>query len=249
MNAQIQYSGPHISADVPWETRRHLQILYGKVANHTQAFGLVQQTIVKLKAGSSTTSISEIINASGGGSISAGIPVNNQSGVTSYDTVLGDNGALIVLSDASPISLFLTSQLPPFSCFVANQSTGTVTVTPASGTISYAGNPGSASMPLLGGYCAMVAFDGTNWWTWMLLPTTPTITTVTNEIIAGSGTSWTLAHAPGAGIVPIIAVMLGGFGGVLLFEGETPGFTISGEDITTTSSYSAGTLRALWYEY
>ena len=75
----------------------------------------------------------------------------------------------------------------------------------------------------------------------------PTI--VTNEVIAGSGTTWTLAHPPGAGIVPIIAVKLAGFGGVLLFEGDTPGFTISGAAITTTGSYSTGSLRALWYQY
>ena len=52
---------------------------------------------------------------------------------------------------------------------MANQGAGTATLTPSvSGavtpTISYAGNPGAASMPLLGGYCAIVAYDGANWW-------------------------------------------------------------------------------------
>ena len=82
---------------------------------------------------------------------------------------MGDNNALIVFSDASSIAVTLNSQTPPWSCFVANQSAlgaGTVTLTPFSGTISYAGNPAAASMPVLPTYCALVCFDGTSWWGW-----------------------------------------------------------------------------------
>ena len=53
----IQYSGPVISPEVPFETRVHLQALYQKLGNHTQAFSLVSQQIAKLKPGGSTTTI------------------------------------------------------------------------------------------------------------------------------------------------------------------------------------------------
>ena len=71
---------------------------------------------------------------------------------------------------------------------------------------------------------------------------------VDDETVSGSGTSWTLAHAPAAGCVPILVVQVPLFGGVVLLKGQTPGFTISGANITTTSSYSAGALAA-WYRY
>lgn len=69
---------------------------------------------------------------------------------------------------------------------------------------------------------------------------------VDNETVSGSGTSWTLAHTPVA--TPLLVVMLPSFGGVVLILSQTPGFTISGTSITTTSSYSSGALRA-WYRY
>jgi hypothetical protein len=166
MTTPIQYSGPAISSDVPWEIRVHLQAFYQKLANHTQAF-----SILAAKATSSTTTnttVTENITTGGVGSPGgvAGIPVNNQSGVTSYSTTVFDNGGLLVLSDASPVSVTLVPSVAAYGFFVANQGAGTVTLTPSSGTISYAGSPGAVSMPLLGGYCAMVAYDGANWWAW-----------------------------------------------------------------------------------
>ena len=167
----IQYSGPVISPSVEWETRRHLQLIYQKLGNHTQAFSLQQQQIATLTPGSSTTTVVEGGSGGGGGgtTTATGTPVNNQSGQTSYSTVSGDNNALIVFSDAAAIAVTLNSQSPPWSCFIANigaLGAGTVTLTPFTGTISYAGNPGATSMPLLPTYCALAAFDGTNWWGW-----------------------------------------------------------------------------------
>ena len=46
----IQYSGPKISDDVPWETRRHIQLLYQKLGNHAQAFQEQQNQIAALQA-------------------------------------------------------------------------------------------------------------------------------------------------------------------------------------------------------
>ena len=157
----IQYSGPSISPEVPWETRVHLQALYQKLGNHTQAFSLLAQ-----KAAVSTTTINNVIEGGGGGGGSTpgsgvGIPLNNQSGATSYSTTSGDDGVLIVFSNAAPIAVSIVPQTPPYSFFVANQGAlgaGTVTLTPSSGTIN-----GAASLAILPTYCALVAFDGTNW--------------------------------------------------------------------------------------
>ncbi len=175
----IAYTGPTVDSSVPFEVRRHLQLIFQKLGNHTQAFQLQQAKINAIKSGTSTT-IEE--GSSGGGSIipftpQPGIPINNQSGVTSYTTMSGDNGALIVLSDASPIAVSLTPQTPPFGVFICNQGAGTATLTPAAigavtPTISYTGNAGASSMPLLSGYGCLVGFDGSNWWA-LTMPIVP----------------------------------------------------------------------------
>jgi hypothetical protein len=162
----------------PGEIHRHLTLLFQKLSNHTTAFSLLTNKINSIKGGTSTT-IEE--GGSGGGSIipyspAAGFPVNDQSGVTSYATAVSDNGSLLVFSDASPIAVSLTPETPPFGFFIVNQGSGTVTLTPSpigavTPTISYPGNPGAASMPLLGGYGCLVAFDGTEWWA-MTMPVT-----------------------------------------------------------------------------
>lgn len=192
----IQYSGPPIGPEIPGEVGNHLQLLYQKIGNHTQAFSLLSQKIAALQGGGSITNVIE--EGGGGSSISTGSPigaVNNQSGATSYATQQGDNGSLVVLSSASSIAVSLPSQAVPWFCFITNQGTGTATLTPVSGTINYAGNPSSSSMPLDGGYSALIAFDGTNWWAW----TEPasggggTITGVTAGTgLSGGGTSGTV---------------------------------------------------------
>ena len=184
----IQYSGPVIDHDVPWSIARHLQIIYGKLGNHTQAFSLQQAAINNIKPGGGTTIVEQGGGGGGGPTPGSGngIPVNDRSGVTSYATTSGDNGALIVLADASPIAVSLIPQTPPWGCFIANQGAlgaGTATLTPASGTISYAGNPGASSMPLLPTYCAMVAFDGTNWFAWTEPIAPATFGAVTHEFL------------------------------------------------------------------
>jgi len=59
---------------------------------------------------------------------------------------------------------------------------------------------------------------------------------VENEVVSGSGTSWTLANTPIAGSVKLYA-------GTRLIPGGND-YTISGASITTTNSYPAGSLIA-----
>jgi hypothetical protein len=99
---------------------------------------------------SSTENITQI--TIGGG------PVNNQSGVTAYITAQSDNGAEIVLNDASAIAVTLNqSATLPWYCFINNEGTGTATLTPQLGTIN-----GAANLALVGGDFAIVFFDGMN---------------------------------------------------------------------------------------
>lgn len=161
-------------ASIDRVTDPHAKLLFNlafnRLGNHAQAFGIQQAKINALQA--PTASGGETVVESGGG---GGVPavvgvftVNDQSGETAYTTQPGDNGALVVLSDASAIALTLAGATPPYGVIVANQGAGTVTVTPAappagSSVISYAANPGASSMPLPSGQMAILAYDGVNW--------------------------------------------------------------------------------------
>lgn len=61
-------------------------------------------------------------------------------------------------------------------------------------------------------------------------------TPVENEVVSGSGTTWTLASTPMSGSVKVWGA------GVRLTPGAGNDYTISGATITTASSYSAGAL-------
>jgi hypothetical protein len=165
----IQSSGPVISPDVPWETRRHLQLLYQKLGNHTRAFSHVVNQINTLKPGSTTNNITvdqNVISGGGGGSsefLGQGL-VNDQTGATSYATHPGDNGILLILNDASPVAVTLTTDAAPFYLIITNFGAGTATLTPSTGTIN-----GGASLPLLQNQTVLVSCDSTNWHTTAIL--------------------------------------------------------------------------------
>jgi len=233
--SNIQYSSPAISAEVPWETRVHLQAIYQKLGNHTQAMSI----LAKKPAGSTTTNttVEESITTGGGGTAPAnpGIYVNNQSGVTSYATVSGDDGALIVFSDASPVAVSLTTQTPPWSCFIANQGAGTVTLTPNTGTIN-----GAATLTILSGYWALVAFDSVNWWA-ATLPIVPvTFTAVAHEFLtaynAATG-AFSAAQPVFTDISGVATVAQGGTGTA------TPGL-VAGTNVTITGSWPDQTVKS-----
>lgn len=127
--------------------------------------------------------------------------VNDQSGETSYTTQTSDNGTLLLLSDAAAIAVTLNSSVAkPWLCFAMNWGAGLVTFTPQSGTISYIGNLGAASMTLATGYLTMIVFDGMNFWA-ATLPVVP---------VPLSGTSGSLGGSPmtaGQSITVTVAVI------------------------------------------
>jgi len=67
-------------------------------------------------------------------------------------------------------------------------------------------------------------------------------TFVENEVVGGSGTSWTLANTPVSGSVKLWA------GGIRLTPGASNDYTISGKNITTAASYAAASLLADYRE-
>jgi hypothetical protein len=159
---------PKVDPSVPDAVRYHLQLIYEKLNNHAQAFSMIGAA-----AGGKGKTV--IINGGQSSPVTPPAPppppvlsigaVNNQSGVTSYTTSPTDNTALLVLSSPTGIAVTLSTSIKsPWIVFVTNQGTGNATITPQSGTISYANNPGAASMPLNGGSSAIIAFDGTNFW-------------------------------------------------------------------------------------
>lgn len=67
------------------------------------------------------------------------------------------------------------------------------------------------------------------------------------EVVAGSGTSWTLANAPNpASSLQLFVQQYAGGPFALLKSGI--GYTLSGDEITTTTSYGSGSLLA-WYRF
>ena len=148
--------------------------------------------------------------------------VNNQTGNTTYSTTQADAGAFIVLSDASPIAVTLTSdpsiQLPWETSFL-NLGVGLATLTPATGTIN-----GLASLTLPQNGYVTVSFDGTNFWLGpppqiitkggtVLNPTAPINVivwfapysfTITNVLGYTSGSTGSVINAQRNGTLPLL---------------------------------------------
>lgn len=119
--------------------------------------------------------------------------VNNQTGVTTYTTQQNDDGALIVLSDASAIAVTLNFgvKIPWYASF-SNQGAGTATLTPQQGSVN--GNP---TLTLPGGSWTTIYFDGANFWAESPGSTAGGVT----QIIAG--TNITVSPVGGIGAVTI----------------------------------------------
>lgn len=178
----IQYSGPAIDPEMPWEIRRHIQLLYQKLGNHTQAFQEVSNRIAGIKGGTTTT----IIEGGGGstpvpppstGFLGQGL-INDQSGQTSYATGPGDNGILLILNDASPVSVTLTTAAAPYYLIITNFGAGIVTLSPSTGAIN-----GGASLSLLQNQTVIASCDSTNWKTTASSTPPETFSAITHEFL------------------------------------------------------------------
>lgn len=147
---------PKIGAEVKGELRTHLQLIYQKINNHAQAFAHLSA----LAAGTTNnTTVENIVQGGGGGSPIIGLGgINNQTGNTSYMTTVADNGVLLVLDDASPVAVTLTTGISsPWMIFATNLGSGLTIFTPTTGLIN-----GGATFLLPLDYTSIIVFDGTN---------------------------------------------------------------------------------------
>ena len=96
---QIQYTGPVISDEVPWESRRLFQLILQKLANHTQAFQLLPKTTAATGA-SKTGGVTGVSSGGTGNQVlpqnglligNGAAPVTSVSPLHTND-VLTDNG-------------------------------------------------------------------------------------------------------------------------------------------------------------
>lgn len=154
-----------------------------------QGLADLNQAIAALKSQVDTNhqTITETVTTSGGVTPAPPTPfpfpglggVNNQTGNTAYATQTTDNGALLILSDASPVAVSLNSAVTaPYFLFATNFGAGLVTFTPTTGNIN-----SGATFTLSFDYTSILFFDGINWWA-TEFPTVPaTFTAIAHEFL------------------------------------------------------------------
>jgi hypothetical protein len=217
-----------------------IPILKGQIDTNKSAISAATNTVNNISTASQTV-------IEGGGSSDTIGAVNNQSGNTSYQTVLADYGAIIVFDDASPIAVTLSTlgsgqgiQLP-FYCGVMNLGAGVVTLTPDSGQI----NNASTATIVDGGF-GIIYFDGTNFWAQIATNNTGTITgVVAGTGLTGGGSSGSVTLS----LVTPVSVADGGTGtatpGLVAGTGISVTGTWPDQTITSTGTSGVSSLNSL----
>lgn len=142
-----------------WSHDQSITDLNQAVAAQAKNIASIKSSATAATSGTSTTTQVSTENVTNNTTISGGV-VNNQTGVAVYITAQGDNGALLIFADTSPVAVTLNNSVTlPWYCVVTNQSTGIVTLTPQQNTIN-----GNASEIVPEGYFLSVYFDGTEFW-------------------------------------------------------------------------------------
>lgn len=238
-NAQKFY--PVFDKETPPALQGHLLDAFTALNDHDAAIvalkGQLEAAILK------ATTITNTTNVTSGSTTTGGVfgTFNNQTGQTSYALQQADAGALIWFDDASPIALSLNSTVAtPFFTFIFNNNVGVITATPTTGTLT--GLATTAQNVL-----AILAFDGTNWWTTSIPTGGSAINFADNEtpsgLINSVNTTYTLAHTPS----PAASLELF-LAGQLQAQGGGLDYTLAAATITFTSAPTLGPLLA-WYRY
>src|SRR5437588_209273 len=85
----------------------------------------------------------------------------NVQAASSYTIAASDQGKMIVFTSGGAIAVAAPTTLSSnFVCFAQNAGAGSVTITPASGTID-----GTSAKTMASGTACVLLFDGTNWYT------------------------------------------------------------------------------------
>ncbi len=149
-----------------------VHLCFNGLLNHEQAFASLGKTAATTTSTPASTPSPTTTASTSSETIVQVAPsvgfVNNQVGVTTYVTAQADYGKLVVLNDASPIAVTLTTGTAitlPWYCRVSNIGTGAATLTPASGVVYSAAAPaGAATYTVAGGTGASVYYDGVNFY-------------------------------------------------------------------------------------
>jgi hypothetical protein len=159
-----------------FDAQRAIPILKSQIDSNKSAIATTNETINNVSS-SSATIIEQVVSESIGF-------VNDQTGNTSYTTNQTDYGKIIILDDASPIAVTLstTGSVPgiiiPFFCAFLNLGAGVATLTPDAGNIN-----NTTSETLSDGQFAFVYYDGSNTWGQIATNNAGTIT----GVVAGTG--------------------------------------------------------------
>lgn len=144
----------------PEELALHTRLLFNTANDHDQAITTLKQQLdeaVATKSINTTTTITkEVLTTQFPGLGS----YNDQTGVTAYTIQSSDNGILLIVNDASPVTVSLNPAITnPFFFFITNYGTAPATLLPTSPTLIN----GGASFDVVENFLCMVIFDGTNW--------------------------------------------------------------------------------------
>lgn len=254
-NAQIQAWQTNLKGKIHPAAQNAFRLLYDAIQDHDTAIVALNTKVESLTP---TTPVTPATPTTPTTPTSGSFPylgdVNSQTG-NAYTTALTDNGGLIVLSFAGTVAVTLTSGVtPPFFVSILNLATGTATLTPSTGNISYTGHIAATSMPILSGGWAILYFDGTNWWS-LTAFTTPTgaanLVYATPNGSSGAATLRALVPAD----APFAVVSVAGSAPITSTGGTSPTIAVnlatSGTvgvvkpDGTTTTVNGAGAISAV----
>jgi hypothetical protein len=243
----------NISGKVHPEVEKAIRWAFNGLTNHEQAFAALKAQATSTTAASTATTTTTVAAATETITIAQAMniigAVNDQTGVTAYQTQPADYGAFIVFNDASPVAVSLSTlssspgiQLPWFSTLI-NAGAGTVTVTPLSGLID-----GAGSFVLTAGNGAAVAFDGVNFTTTSYAGGGGGIPNFADNetpggTINGTNVTFTLVHPPN----PAGSLMLVNQG-LVKRQNIAGDYTLAGSTITFLAAPTIGPMLA-WYRY
>lgn len=175
MSTDRQSYFPQVDKSVDPKVTVHLQRIYPAINDHDQAISKLKAQLDDVISGktviaTSTSSSSSSTTTTGVSSFN-GLTgdviyfpnlgtVDDQTGLTSYTLQQSDSGAVVIVNDASPVTIDLNTLITTsFFCFITNFGTADATLTATSPQLI---NGASTYVVPMNGTVVLV-FDGTNW--------------------------------------------------------------------------------------
>ncbi len=181
------------------------RLLFNAIADHDQAI----TTLSTMMPGASTAATTGVqgfgnVTVINNNTTFPGLgAVNTHTAVTPYTVQALDNGALVLVGDATPVTVNLDSALStPYFTTISNVGSADVTIIPTTGTVN-----GVASLTLPGMSWVTVYYDGVNW----QAESPGSSVGGVSQLIAG--TNITLAPAGGTGVVTVNSTAGGSWAG------------------------------------